>query len=308
MWIVRVKDWLENLYKSYTEKECEIMLNYFTDRLWDDICSEEHCKSIVERLLEKYPYDEKQIEEIVRTDYFTAFQDINSERWEEYIAICIQYYLWLRGLSKSPLNSNPYYQEIVWTNTHGNDPTRNAFAFKTDFIRPIIEYIESKFSSAVIVLQEIQRYKMRIERFQIITEDLQALQEKELQDNMSLYLFDRGLNFAKEADTNKGRPDFILMDEEGNHEQLIKGLDIDATPLIIEVKYIKDSNKCNSVIEKGIKQVKNYSSQLGRYEACLLIFTGTNDIYFKADKKIAELQDSIVHVVLINLDKKMSSK
>ena len=303
MGIENVKNWLESLYSQYEKQYGEAMLNFFTNRLWDKVYSEVHCKRIIDKLISSFPYPEEKLDEM-KNEYFTDLDHIIDAKWQQYISFSIQKLQYERKKMPKFMHCEPYCEIINWTYLDKVDEHTKVMSFKTDFIRPIIDYIEDQLNSSSSIIEEIKRYKERVERFRTINLKENDLKEEKLQDDIALYLFDKGYDFSREPNINKGCPDFII---KGEKSKLLNNSQ-DSDPLIIEVKLFKDPKICTeSKIDKSLKQVEDYSSELGGLEFCLLIYTKTKEIFNKASIIINKksLKDSTI--ILINLDGKMPS-
>lgn len=304
MGIENVKDWIESLYSLYEKQYGEVMLNYFTNRLWDKVYSEVHCKRIIDRLTSSFPYPDKRLE-VMNNEFFTDLDHIKDDKWQQYISFSIQKLLYERKKMPNFMHCEPYCDIINWTYLGKVDEHTKVMSFKTDFVRPIIDYVEDQLNSSSSIIEEIKRYKERVERFRTINLREDELKEEKLQDDIALYLFDKGYEYSREPNINKGCPDFVIMGKDSNLRNNVKG----SEPLIIEVKLFKTTQICTkSKIEKSLKQVKDYSSQLGGLEYCLLIYTKNTDIFNKASTIINQEDLKGQTIILINLDGKMPSK
>lgn len=302
MGIERVKEWLEELYTQYEKSYGEVMLNYFTNRLWDKIYSESHCKRIIDKITSSFPYSDKTLK--CGKEFFTDLDHITDSKWQEYISYSIHRLLWERKKRPKFMHCEPYCNNINWTYLGNVDEHTKVMSFKTDFIRPIIDYIEDSLKTSSSIIEEINRYKMRVERFQTIDIE-KELDEEELQKDLSLYLFDKGFEYTREPNINKGRPDFVIYDDNTSSAKLDKGIE----PLIIEVKFFRTSRSITKrAISKAIKQVKDYASQLGNLEWCLLIYVKTTDILEKGAEIIGQSDLGTSNIIFINLDKELPSK
>ena len=132
--------------------------------------------------------------------------------------------------------------------------------FKTDFIRPILNYIINQLTEENYVLYLLDRYKQRTERFKTINPE--GKRELDLQQDLFLYLFDEGLELGNSTNIGNGEVDFII--------------NVNGNPFLIETKLYKKGTS----YKKYISQLKDYMGKVSANWGCLYIFT-TEDVTFE---------------------------
>ena len=128
--------------------------------------------------------------------------------------------------------------------------------FKTDVIRPIVDYIISQIKEHNLIYYYLERYKGRVERYTFAS--LADKNELSLQKDLALYFFDQGLSFYHEPNLGHGRPDFVI------------DLDCNDIPFIVEIKKIQKLTQ--GIIDNSLRQLKTYLGQFPSY-GCLYVFT-----------------------------------
>lgn len=106
--------------------------------------------------------------------------------------------------------------------------------------------------------------------------------ERNIQNNLALYLFDSGYLVHREDELSNGKPDFLLSDEE-------------STPYVIEVKYVKAKRCSSETLKKYTSQLRDYMNKLDSYIGVLCIFT-TQDYEFIWHNKPNDMEIITVYV------------
>ena len=213
---------------------------------------------------------EQLIEERQDKCYLEFFEDMTKHGQEYYIAYCIQLYQYLRNHNGKI--SNPYCYETVWIDSFGSEHGNRFQLFKTDFIRPIVDYIINSITNEAIILYYLDRYKSRLERFKTynFTEETH---ERDLQKDIALYLFDNDIEFHRELDLGNGKLDFLI--EPNNKEHFGTVMDCNDKPFIVEVKYFKNKLQEHD-IKDAIRQLSAYMRVQDSY-GCLLAYIMDSD-------------------------------
>ena len=256
---------VERFYKQYLEQGSGIMLNANTDYFFDNLLSIPYCKHIFDYLVSHNSVPAQLIEERQEKCYLEFFEDMTKHGQEYYIAYCIQLYLYLRNHNGKI--SNPYCYETVWIDSFGSEHGNRFQLFKTDFIRPIVDYIINSITNEAIILYYLDRYKTRLERFKTI-HFTDKTREWDLQKDIALYLFDNSLEFHRELDLGNGKLDFLI--ELDNKEHYGTVLDCNDKPYIVEVKYFKEKLQEHD-IKKAIRQLSAYMRVQNAY-GCLMAY------------------------------------
>lgn len=262
---------VERFYKQYLDQKAEIMLNVNTDYLFDKLLSIPYCKCILDKLEEKYEIRNDEIEERKEEDYLSFFDEITKCGQEYYIAYCLKLYKNL--CEHNGKMSDPYCDETVWIDAFDTGKADRFLLFKTDFIRPIVDYIIDSITNEAIILYYLDRYKSRLERFKTchITNETH---EFDLQKDLALYLFDNNIEFQKELDLGNGKLDFLI--EANGQEHYGTVLDCNDKPFIVEVKYFKEKLQEYN-IKNAIRQLSAYMRVQSSYGCLLAYIKDTGD-------------------------------
>lgn len=283
MSIETIIDKIELAYNQYIQQGSEIMFNTFTDHFFDKLESEESCKIILDDLESQHKIAQEVFEQRIVSEYFYDKEFfVSTESY--YIAYCYQYYKFLRNRQRTRGNIlNPYYNEVIWTDKSFNEEGDRMKLFKTDFVRPIVDYIIGHLKEESLILQCLRRYKSRVERFKTIQEE--KVLESKLQRDLALYLFDNGMEFSKEDDTCNGRLDFRISDETVHYGAIMK---CSNKSFIVEIKLMKKVT--TSLLKRAISQLRAYMNQIPSH-GCLVLFTLENN------SKV--LQDTVIDGIAI---------
>lgn len=287
---------VEELYEQYLEQDSEIMLNVNTDYLFDNLLSIPFCSEILDKLEKKYVIPFEVIEERMEQSYLDYFEDMTGHGQEYYIAYCLQLYKNLRDHNGKI--SDPYCDATVWIDSFESEKVNRFRLFKTDFIRPIINYITNSIRNESVILYTLNRYKERMEKYHPFhfTDDTY---EKELQNDLALYLFDNNHEFYRELDNGTGELDFLI--QGGTRKHYGSVLDCNDKPLIVEIKYFKEKLQ-EHIFKDAIVQLKAYMEVSPSY-GCLIAYILDEN---KQDLRNFEING--IDVIPIYVGKKSASK
>ena len=236
---------LENYYHQYLNLSSNVMLNLNTDSLFSRIESLPQCKQILEELKKSYPITDNELRSLACSEIDNYKKLFESHDAIFYVAFCLKWY---------------YYQKeqkrLGSMTKTDKDPMDKVKIFKTDIIRPIVDYIISQIKEQNLIYYYLTRFKSRVERYTYNL--LSEKNELGIQKNFALYLFDQGLSFYHEPNLGNGRPDFVI------------DLECNDKPFVIEIKKIKKLT--DDIIEKSLRQLKAYLDKFPSY-GCLCIFT-----------------------------------
>ena len=250
---------IEHLFGQYCSYQSEIMFNYHTDNFFDNLLSLDFANEVISGLVADNPVEEKLFKERQCTEWFSYYEDIICHGHEYYLAYCIQYYHYLRQKA-NPFK--PYFDRIIWTDKSASDNGDRPSLFKTDFVRPIIDYVINAYNAENHIIHLIRRYSERVERFR---EFVKIRNEKEIQRQFSRYLFDSGCNFHRESNTNNVQIDFF---SEAPDRAILPSWECSNGQYIVEVKVFKNIHQ----IQTGMSQLLAYTNQLQAH-GCLLVFS-----------------------------------
>lgn len=267
----RIIQRLENWYYQYANLGSDVLMNLNTDSLIGKIKSLPQCHQILDNLIHKYPLTEQEIKSFVELGEIKLLFEKHSEQY--YIAFCLQWYYYQKEHGASLIKT--YADNARWLIKSDKDTIDKVKIFKTDVIRPIVDYIISQIKEHNIIYYYLDRYKSRVERYTYSV--LSDKKELDLQNDLALYMFDQGLSFYHEPNLGNGRPDFVI------------DLECNGKPFVIEIKRIKKLTQ--GVIEDSLRQLGAYLNQLQLPSyGCLYIFTEDADYvdYSKeADEKLS---------------------
>ena len=265
----RIIDRIETYYKAYLERQSNTLFNVYTDVLLTQVLNIPCCKVIIEALNKKHPIAEDVLKEHFNKEWFSYIRDVTAD-YEYYISYCLHWLAYIKSASKT---LDGYYKKCKWLDKNGetNDST---MLFKTDVIRPILDYIIFQLQEESYILYLLDRYKQRIERFEKL-ESIGSKSELELQKDLFLFLFDQGTEFAgfeahNSVSTGNGEMDFYIKCQ--------------GEPFVIEVKLYKEGKDTRHYLS----QLTAYMSQIGAEYGCLYIFT-KEDVTFN----LREAEESI---------------
>ena len=272
------------------------MLNANTDYLFYNLLSIPYCNKILDRLEKKYVIPLGVIEKRMEQAYLDYFEDMTEHGQEYYIAYCLKWYKYLR--EHNGKISDPYCDSTVWIDSFKSEKVNRFRLFKTDFIRPIINYITNSIRNESVILYTLNRYKERMEKFHPfhITD---STDEKELQNDLALYLFDNNHDFYRELDNGTGELDFLVQEGAGKHYGSV--LECNDKPLIIEIKYFREKLQEYN-FKDAIVQLKAYMEVSLSY-GCLITYILDDN---KQDLRNFEIDG--IDVIPIYVGKKSASK
>lgn len=259
----QIIDYIERCYQSYLGRQSDVLFNSATDELFHSILDVPICKDIISNVKRTHPIEVELLKQNQKTEYFKYFKSI-TKSVEYYISYCLHWYEYIQPeIERYPMQG--YDEECHWLHSNIRGTNDTMLLFKTDFARPILNYIINQLNEEVYLLHVLERFKQRTERFRTIKISSKT-KETELQKELFLYLFDQGLELGNSTNIGNGEVDFII--------------NINGAPFIIEAKFYtkKKSHK------KYLSQLKDYMSKVSGKWGCLYIFT-TEDVSFELETK-----------------------
>lgn len=250
---------INKYFEQYCSYKSEIMFNYNTDCFFDKLMSMTFVKEVIDDLIEKHKIEEHIFEERQCIEWFSFYKEIINQGYDYYLAYCLQFYFFLRK-QNNPFQE--YFDEIIWVDKSSSENGDRSTLFKTDFVRPILDYIINAYNAERHIVHLIKRYGERVERFKELVGEKD---ERTIQKNFAKYLFDSGCNFYREANTNNGQIDFCIPSDD---ESMRSSWECNEGQYIVEIKFFKDASQ----IQKGLSQLLAYLNQYHTH-GCLLIFT-----------------------------------
>lgn len=255
----------------------EVLFNAQTDFLMDSIMAIPYCKSILDSLKKKYPVKDDEIIGRKDTYVYKWLPDIIYNSKEYYLSYCLHTYEYFRQTKRKEGHYNyleEYYSDMKIFSQGVTSSGNRMQVFKAEFIWPLLCYVISNINEEAHIVYTLERYKQRVEMFtKVELHDNETLkQEKALQKDLALFLFDQNLEFHKEIEVGDGKIDFQI--ENNNDEHYGCGLSCNEKPYIVEIKRVTDSN-----INDFVKWKSQLNTYLGRLngKGYLLLYVD-NDI------------------------------
>lgn len=243
---------IETYYHQYLDLTSNVMLNLNTDTLISRIESLPQCKQIICELINRHPISDDTIESLVETHEIKELLEKTGESY--YVAFCLQWYYYQKRHKRFQMRT--YADKVIWLTLKDKESTDKIKIFKTDFIRPIIDYLISQIKECNTIYYYLDRYKSRVERYTFNL--LEKMDEPALHKDLELYLFDQFMPFYHEPNLGRGRPDFVI------------DLECNDKPFVIEIKRMNVLKQ--GIIDEYLRQLKAYLGQFPSY-GCLYIFT-----------------------------------
>lgn len=269
-----IKD-IEICFSRYCESTSDTMLYYTTKYLLDFLNSFDIVKVILANLKNKYPYSKAFLEN--RQEGFIVINNVAQDKIKY-----VSYVLHFLEYSYTADSIDEFYDEASWicSNNKDYDKKERIKLFKIDVVKPLCDYVIDELRKNVSLLYVLDRFKNRTMRFE--TPYPAKYSERNIQNNLALYLFDSGYLVHREDELSNGKPDFLLSDEE-------------STPYVIEVKYVKAKRCSSETLKKYTSQLRDYMNKLDSYIGVLCIFT-TQDYEFIWHNKPNDMEIITVYV------------
>ena len=251
------------------------MLYYTTKYLLDFLNSFDIVKVVLANLKNKYPYSKAFLEN--RQEGFSVINNVAQDKIKY-----VSYVLHFLEYSYTADSIDEFYDEASWicSNNKDYDKKERIKLFKIDVVKPLCDYVIDELRKNVSLLYVLDRFKNRTMRFE--TPYPAKYSERNIQNNLALYLFDSGYLVHREDELSNGKPDFLLSDEE-------------STPYVIEVKYVKAKRCSSEMLKKYTSQLRDYMNKLDSYIGVLCIFT-TQDYEFIWHNKPNDMEIITVYV------------
>lgn len=297
---------IEAYYTQYFEKKSGLMFNESTDFFFDSLMQIPYCKTILDDLDNICDIDipDNRITELDKT--IMAF--INKGQ-AYYASYCLRFYKKLRKQRELQFELQkehkpgghsilkPYCTYAIWIHKSVNEAGDIQQLFKTDFVRPIVDYIINLTSNENVIMYFVERYKERVEQFHTvkIPKDSKT-RELYLQEDLALYLHDNGLTFFQEVKKGNGRLDFMCNVTGEQHYGC--ALECNNKPYIIEIKYYRNKKQ----IEGGILQLKRYMNRTNAF-GCLLVYVDKASFKFEIENPYEDIK-----LLYVDLIEKIPSK
>ena len=260
---------IEKYFNQYMNYSSNVLLNLNTDTLISRIKALPQCKQILEDLKCKYPITDDELSTLAVSEIHKYKQLFESHDPIYYVAFCFQWHAYQK--EHEAFQMKTYADKARWLTKTDKDNIDKVQIFKTDVIRPIIDYLIDQIKEHHTIYYYLDKYKSRVERctFCLLAEK----KELGLQKDLALYLFDQDLPFYQEPNLGHGRPDFVI------------DLECNDKPFVIEVKKMDVLEP--AAIDEALRQLKAYLGQFPSY-GCLYIFTQDSKRHLEYPKVIDE--------------------
>ena len=286
---------IEFLWNGYFQKQSDSLFNYATDMFIDNIKAISFCKLSLDKLKKDYPFKS---EEIIHYESIFYHDLLKENSNMQILSFFYQWYEAKRNSSRDDF----YYKKCRWLFLDKKVSDKNKIKiFKTDIIRPIIDYIIYDLNDVGYVLYLLDRYKQRVKYFKKIKnsikhigsktkitsfnkqDNMMTTNESKLQEDLCLFLFDNGIDVHKEEIVGNGRLDVMI-----NHNK---------NPFIVEVKYIKkDECHYKERINRSVIQLKEYMLGKGAKYGCIFIYTEVDIEFIAVNKSLIDIQLHSIYI------------
>ena len=200
----RLLERIEILWNSYWQKQSVRLFNHSTDMFMDYILSIPDCKFVLDKLKNDYSFTDEQYDEYKHNEWVNFVKQKNKL---QILSFLLQWY------EKRKSEKKYYYQDCKCLEYDKDASEADKMQmFKTDVIRPIIDYIIFNLQDEKYVLYLLDRYIQRLKLFNIVKEKIKSLgkqNESVLQDDLCLFLYDYGIDTHKEEVVGNGRLDIL---------------------------------------------------------------------------------------------------
>ena len=162
----QIIDYIERCYQSYLGRQSDVLFNSATDELFHSILDVPICKDIISHVKRTHPIEVNLLKQNQETEYFEYFTSITKSR-EYYISYCLHWYEYIQPeIERNPMQG--YDEECHWLHSNIRGTNDTMLLFKTDFVRPILNYIINQLNEEVYLLYVLEGFKQRAERFRTI--------------------------------------------------------------------------------------------------------------------------------------------
>lgn len=268
----RIIEKIELYYQQYLDKKSDILFNLNTINLMQKLQNIPFCKIVFEHLKEDFPFSKEEIESVeIGYPYDKMAKYLTNDECS-YFSFCLHWYEYRIFNSDNKLDMNAAFKKCKWLNS-------DIQLFKSDFIRPLLDYIILQLKEENYIIYQLERYAKRINNFNIIKKPIVSIAHQEdendiigiplmnkhelnLHQDLCLYLYENEI-------------DFDYSEKIGNAEVDFKLPQCNNTYYLIEVKVCKKEADLYR-IKAGISQLKEYMNRIGTDYGCLFIYTLEN--------------------------------
>lgn len=256
---------IERRYMQYSRSNSDTMLYYRTRDYVKFLKSYDVVTNIIEEVKRDYPFTDKILFDNQSGDFKLPDEVMRSvgDNRESYVSFVLHYLEWT--FQKENFDTLRLYDDAYWTCSSKKDYSRKERIqlFQQDIVSPLTTYIIDRLRKGLFICSVLEHFSIRAIRFKC----LQGVKnERDVQDQIALYLYDNGNENHREENSGNGNPDFLISDE----EELF----------VVEIKYVKaKSKKRRKDFENWTSQLKSYMSRYSSYHGVLYIVTEDNCEY-----------------------------
>lgn len=277
----RIIEEIELYYQQYLDKKSDILFNLNTINLMRKLQNIPFCKSVLEHLKKDFPFSKKDIESVEIGYPYSKMAEYLTNDERSYFSFCLHWYEYRILKNEDKLDMNAAFKKCKWLNS-------DIQLFKSDFIRPLLDYVILQLKEDSYIIYQIKKYARRISNFGVVKktiddiinqeedkdiEGIPLMNQKELyfHKDLCLYLYDNEIDFDYSEKIGNAEVDFIIPQ-------------CNKTSYIIEVKIYKGDCDLDR-IKNGILQLKDYMDRIDTKYGCMFIYSQTDD-YFIADESL----------------------
>lgn len=252
---------IERRYTQYSLSDSDTMLYYRTRDYLEFLKSFYVVNLIIDDIKRQHPFTESILtdEKFGRKLPRDVMRSVGENR-ESYVAFLLHYFEWT--FRKEYFNELELYNDAKWICAKDTEYSKKEKIrlFQENTVYPIVTYIVDRLRKGQLLCNVLEQFSIRAMRFNI----LQGVKnEREVQNQIALYLYDNGNENHREENSGNGNPDFLISDINGR--------------FVVEVKYVKaNSKKGIKDLEKWTSQLINYMNKYSSYQGVLYVVSEKN--------------------------------
>lgn len=253
---------IERRYIQYSMSNSDTMLYYRTRDYVEFLKSYDVVNIIIEEVKRNYPFTDRILIDEQNGDFKLpdeVMRSVGSNR-ESYVSFILHYLEWT--FQKEHFDTLRLYDDAYWTFSSDKDyPQKERIRlFQQDIIYPLTTYIIDRLRKGLFVCNVLEQFSTRAIRYKCLQ---RIKNERDVQDQIALYLYDNGNENHREENSGNGNPDFLISDK----KELF----------VVEIKYVKaKSRKGKKDFENWTSQLKSYMARYSSHHGVLYILTEKN--------------------------------
>ena len=291
----RIIDKIELYYQQYVDKNSDILFNLNTINLMRRLQNIPFCYEVFNRLKKDLPFSEEDIMSVEIGYPYDKMAEFLTNDERSYFSFCLHWYEFRILKSNDKLDMNAAFKKCKWLNS-------DIQLFKSDFIRPLLDYVILQLKEDRYIIYQIKRYDQRISNFGLIKKNVVDIvkgnnnkvikgiplmngNELELHQDLCQYLYDNEINFDYSGKIGNAEVDFKLPQ-------------CNKSSYVIEVKVCKNK-KDLSRIKSGVLQLRDYMNKMGTRYGCLFIYALSN-FHFISDESLTKEGIQLIYAYIGN--------